>query len=50
MPMLNTVSQHIILLPEVTLSYTVKQNVIHRLVNVIYIHYSSMFWEISIIS
>ena len=42
MLMLNTISPHIILLPELTLSYTVKQNVIYRLINVIYIHYNSM--------
>ena len=36
--MLNTISPHIIPLPKLTLSYTVKQNVIYRLVNVIYIY------------
>ena len=50
MLMLNTISPHIILLPELTLSYTDEQNVIYRLVNVIYIHYNSMLWGISIIS
>ena len=48
--MLNRISPHIISLPELTLSYTAKQNVIYRLVNVIYIHYNSMLSEISIIS
>ena len=47
MLMLNTKYPHIISLPE--LSYTVKQNVMYRLVNVIYIHYNKMFWEIGII-
>ena len=37
MLMLNTISPHIISLSELTLSYTVKQNVIYQLVNVIYI-------------
>ena len=46
MLILNTIYPHIISLPE--LSYTVKQNVIYRLVNVIYIHYNRMFWENSI--
>ena len=50
MMMLNTISPHIILLPEVTMSYKVKQNVIYRLVNVIYIHYNSMLWGFIIIS
>ena len=36
--MLNTIYPHIIPLPELTLSYTVKQNVIYRIVNVIYIY------------
>ena len=36
--MLNTISPHIISLPELTLSYAVKQNVIYRIVNVIYIY------------
>ena len=36
--MLNTISPHIISLPELTLSYKVKQNVIYRLINVIYIY------------
>ena len=38
MLMLNTISPHISLSPELTLSYTVEQNVIYRLVNVIYIY------------
>ena len=50
MLMLNTICPHIILLPGLTLSYTGEQNVIYRLVNVIYIHYKSMLWGISIIS
>ena len=36
--MLNTISPHIISLPKLTLSYTVKQNVIYRLVKVINIY------------
>ena len=36
--MLNTLSPHIIVLPEPTLSYKVEQNVIYLLVNVIYIY------------
>ena len=36
--MLTTISPHIISLPELTLAYTVKQNVIYRLVIVIYIY------------
>ena len=36
MLMLNTISPNIISLPGLTLSYTVKQNVIYQLVNVIY--------------
>ena len=50
MQMLNTLSPHIISLPELTLAHTAKQNVIYRLVNVIYIHYNSMFCALSIIS
>ena len=46
MLMLNTICPHIIILPELTLSYTVKQNVKYRLVNVIYILYNSMLWEL----
>ena len=42
MLMLNTKCPHIISLPELTLSYTVKQNVIYRIVNVIYMQYNSM--------
>ena len=50
MLMLNTISPYIILLLELTLSYTVEQHVIYRLFYVIYIHYNSMLWGISIIS
>ena len=46
--MLNTISPHIIVLPELTLSYTVKQNVIYQLLIVINIHYNSMLWGINI--
>ena len=46
MLMLNTISPHIILLQKLTLSYTVKQNVIYRLVNVIHIHYNSRCGEL----
>ena len=49
MLMLNTISPHIMLLSELTVSYTVKQNVIYRLVNVTYIHYNSMLWGINTI-
>ena len=38
MLMLNTISSQVFLLQELTLSYKVKQNVIYRLVNVIYIY------------
>ena len=38
MLMLNTIFTHINSLPELTLLYTVKQDVIYRLVNVIYIY------------
>ena len=50
MLMLNTISPHKMLLPELTLSYTELKNVIYRLGNVIYIHYNGMLWELSIIS
>ena len=41
MLMLNTISPHIILLPELTLSYKVKQDVIYRLA-IAYIYYNKM--------
>ena len=50
MLMLNAISPHIMLLSELTLSYTVKQNVIYRLGNVTYIHYNSMLWGINTIN